>query len=136
MYRVCVLQAKAGSIDPAEHISLIATSCPSSDRRDSKRTSLLLLQGELVPVGAHAIPQSHPQLGLLLGRHGLPSLLNVRKGRVGDSVSLARLLESRGSGGRRTSRDPGGGRERGAQEGGCAEHYGGGKSPMAILWCL
>jgi hypothetical protein len=114
----------------------IATSSPFSNRRESKRTSLLLLQSELVPVGAHAIPQSHPELGLLLGRHGLPSLLNVRKGRVGDSVSLAGLLESRGSGGRRTGRDPGGGRERGAEEGGCAEHYGGGRSPMAILWCL
>jgi len=123
-------------IDPADHSIHIAIFPPSSNGQDSRRTSLLLLQSELVPVGAHAIPQGHPQLGLLLGRHGLPSLLNVCKGRVGDSVCLARLLESRGSGGRRTGRDPGGGRERGAKEGGCAEHYGGRRSPMAILWSL
>jgi hypothetical protein len=42
-------------------------------------------------------------------------------------VSLARLLELRDSG---ASRDAGGDRERRAEEGGCAEHYGGVVSPM------
>ena len=100
---------------------------PLSACKQCRRTSLLLLQSELVPVGAHAIPQSHPELGLLLRGHGLPSLLNVRKGRVGNSVSLAGLLELRGdcAGG-----NPGGRRERRANEGGCAEHCDGGVSPM------
>lgn len=97
-----------------------------------RHTSLLLLQSELVPVGAHAISQGHPQVSLLLGRHGLPSLLNVRESRVGDGVSLARLLESRGGGGGRTGGNPGGGRERGAEEGGSAEHDGGDVSVQLV----
>lgn len=100
---------------------------PPSACKNCRHTSLLLLESKLVPVSAHAIPQRHPQIGLLLRRHGLPSLLNVRKGRVGDSVSLASLLELRDSG---AGRDPGGGRERRAEEGGCAEHCGGVVSPM------
>jgi hypothetical protein len=98
-----------------------------SSCKSNRHTGLLLLQSELVPVSAHAIPQGHPQIGLLLGRHSLPSLLDIRKGRVGDCVSLARLLELGDSG---AGRDPGGGRERRAEEGGCAEHYGGVVSPM------
>ena len=31
------------------------------------RTSLLLLHGQLLPVGLHAVPQRHPEVGLLLG---------------------------------------------------------------------
>lgn len=100
---------------------------PLSACKQSRRTSLLLLQSELVPVGAHAIPKSHPELSLLLRRHGLPSLLNVCKGRVGDSVSLTCLLELRGD---CAGRDPGGRRERRANEGGCAEHCDGDVSPM------
>lgn len=42
-------------------------------------------------------------------------------------MSLARLLESRGGSG---GRDPRGGRERGAEEGGSAEHYGGVAGPI------
>ena len=33
------------------------------------RTSLLLLHGELLPVGLHAVPQRHPEISLLLRRH-------------------------------------------------------------------
>jgi hypothetical protein len=55
-------------------------------------TSFLLLQGHLLPVDLHAIPERHPQIGLLLGRHVFPSLLNVGEGRVGDGVGLASLL--------------------------------------------
>lgn len=56
------------------------------------RTGLLLLEGQLLPVGLHAIPQRHPQVGLLLRGHVLPALLDVGKGRVGDGMSLAKLL--------------------------------------------
>ena len=56
------------------------------------RTSLLLLHGQLLPVGLHAVPQRHPEVGLLLGGHVIPSLLDVGKGRVGDGVGLADLL--------------------------------------------
>lgn len=59
---------------------------------DWLRTGLLLLKRELVPVDLHAIPQRHPQIGLLLGWHGLPPLLNVRECRVGDGVRASRLL--------------------------------------------
>ena len=52
-------------------------------------TSFLLLKGQLGPALLHAVPQGHPQLGLLLGRHGLPSLLDVGERRLGDGVSGA-----------------------------------------------
>lgn len=45
-------------------------------------TGLLLLQGQITPAALHAIPQRHPEIGLLLGGHALPSLLNVLEGRV------------------------------------------------------
>lgn len=64
------------------------------------RTSLLLLQGQFLPVGLHAIPKSHPQVGLLLRGHIFPSLLDVGQGRVGDGVRrLAGLLQLAGNGG-------------------------------------
>lgn len=63
------------------------------------RTSLLLLHGQLFPVGLHAVPKRHPQIGLLLGGHVLPSLLDVGEGRVGDGVGLAGLLNLAGYGG-------------------------------------
>jgi hypothetical protein len=56
------------------------------------QTSFLLLHGQLVPVNLHSVPQGHPQIGLLLRRHALPSPLNVRECRVGNSVRLTRLL--------------------------------------------
>ena len=52
--------------------------------RQEALTSLLLLESQFCPVLLHAIPQSHPQLGLLLQRHALPPLLEVRQGRFGD----------------------------------------------------
>lgn len=63
------------------------------------RTSLLLLHGQFLPVGLHAVPQRHPQIGLLLRRHILPSLLDSGQGRVGDGMLLANLLlEAHGGG--------------------------------------
>lgn len=53
------------------------------------RTSLLLLKSQLSPVGLHAVAESHPQIGLLLRWHALPSLLNVGEGWVGYSVGGA-----------------------------------------------
>lgn len=78
-----------------------------------KPTSLLLVHGHLVPVHFHAIPESHPQIGLLLRRHSLPPLLNVGESRVGDGVrrgaSLLLLLTGDGladaRGGRGGSRE-------------------------------
>lgn len=61
--------------------------------------SLLLLHGQLFPVGLHAVPKRHPQIGLLLWGHVLPSLLDVGEGRVGDGVGLAGLLDLAGYGG-------------------------------------
>lgn len=61
-----------------------------------ERTSFLLLEGQLGPVGLHAVTQSHPELGLLLEGHALPSLLDVGEGWVGDGVSRG---SSRGQGG-------------------------------------
>lgn len=57
------------------------------------RTSLLLLHGQFLPVGLHAVPKRHPQIGLLLRGHVFPSLLDVGERRVGDGVCLAGLLK-------------------------------------------
>ena len=59
---------------------------------ETKHTGLLLLQRQLVPVGLHSVPQRHPQLGLLLRRHGLPPLLDPGQRRVRDGVRVASLL--------------------------------------------
>ena len=50
------------------------------------RTGLLLLDSQLGPAALHAITQGHPQIGLLLQRHALPSLLNVGEGRLGQGL--------------------------------------------------
>lgn len=50
------------------------------------RTGLLLLDSQLGPAALHAITQGHPQIGLLLQRHALPSLLDVGEGRLGQSL--------------------------------------------------
>jgi hypothetical protein len=55
------------------------------------RTGLLLLQGHLLPIDLHTVSERHPQIGLLLRGHVLPSLLNIGKRRVGDGMSLASL---------------------------------------------
>jgi hypothetical protein len=39
-----------------------------------------------VPVNLHTIPQLHPQFGLLLGRHGLPALLDTGECGIRDGV--------------------------------------------------
>lgn len=46
-----------------------------------------------MPVDLHAVPQLHPQLGLLLRGHGLPALLNtgecgIRDGMLGGGAGL------------------------------------------------
>ena len=64
-----------------------------SARNGIVRTSLLFLHSQLLPVGLHAVPKRHPQVGLLLGGHVFPSLLDVGEGRVGDGVCLASLLK-------------------------------------------
>lgn len=74
------------------------------------RTSLLLLHGQLLPVSLHAVPKRHPQIGLLLRGHVLPSLLDVGEGWVGDGVGLAGLLELAGY--RGSSGESGAGRGR------------------------
>ena len=56
------------------------------------RTSLLLLQSQLLPVGLHAVPKRHPQIGLLLRGHVLPSFLDVGESWVGNGMGLANLL--------------------------------------------
>lgn len=62
-------------------------------RNSEVRTSFLFLHGQLLPVSLHAVPKRHPQIGLLLRGHILPSLLNVGERRVGDGVCLAGLLK-------------------------------------------
>lgn len=83
-----------------------------------KRTSLLLLEGQLSPIGLHAVAQGHPHIGLLLRRHGLPPLLDVGERRVGDGVDGAGLDGAGDCGGARGGAD-------GAGDG-RAEHCGGG----------
>lgn len=50
------------------------------------RTSLLLLQGHLVPVNLHTIPELHEQIGLFLRRHTLPALLDTGERGVGNGM--------------------------------------------------
>ena len=88
--------------------------CTGLEWGTGPRTSFLLLQRQLGPIGLHAVTQSHPQLGLLLRRHGLPSLLDIRQGRAGDCVVLAGLdVSSWSYDGSRAAED------------GLAEHFGG-----------
>lgn len=95
------------------------------------RTSLLLLHSQLLPIGLHAVPKRHPQVGLLLRRHVFPSLLDVCEGRVGDGVGLARLLKLasyRGSPGESCAcrgRGNDGSRAPGSADDGRAKHGGG-----------
>lgn len=76
-------------------------------------TGLLLLQGQLLPVALHAVAQGHPQIGLLLERHSLPSLLDVAEGRVGQ-----------GLGGHGSGRQPGALRQGIASQDHGAKHFG------------
>lgn len=77
-------------------------------------TSFLLGEREVVPVFLHAVPQGHPQVGLLARRHALPSLLNVGERRVRDGVARGGAAEGRGL---RGGAQQGAGR-RGAHHGG------------------
>lgn len=112
--------------------TIIPSPSTSQFQNRSAHTSLLLLESKLVPVHLHAIPQGHPQVGLLLRRHSLPSLLNVRQSRVRDSVCLASLLELCYGG---AGRDPGGGRERGAEKSWGAVHGVGRGTRRSNGWC-
>jgi len=47
---------------------------------------LLLLEGQLSPVGLHSVAEGHPEISLLLWWHALPSLLDIGEGWVGDGV--------------------------------------------------
>lgn len=83
-------------------------------RAMSGLTSFLLGEREVVPVLLHAVPQGHPQVGLLARRHALPSLLNVGERRVRDGVARGGAAERRGL---RSGAQQGAGR-RGAHHGG------------------
>lgn len=49
---------------------------------EDEHTSLALLNRQLMPIVLHAVPQCHPQIGLLLRGHPLPSLLDFCQGRI------------------------------------------------------
>lgn len=49
-------------------------------------TGLLLLDGHLVPVNLHAVPQLHPEVGLLLRGQSLPALLNTGECGIGNGM--------------------------------------------------
>jgi hypothetical protein len=87
-------------------------------------TSFLLLQCQLGPVRLHSIPQSHPKLCLLLWRHSLPSLFNVRERRIRDCMSGCESLLCRNACCR--SCDYGGAPGQRAGDG-AAEHLGSGE---------
>lgn len=77
------------------HVSKILLDAGKIAERGKKEqhTGLLLLESHLVPVDLHAVPQLHPQLGLLLRGHGLPALLNtgecgIRDGMLGGGAGL------------------------------------------------
>lgn len=77
-------------------------------------TSTLLHGSQFRPGTLHAIPQGHPELGLLLGRHSLPPLLDVDEHGVGDGMGGGGA-DGGGEGGPR-------GDERGVTEDRGAEH--------------
>lgn len=52
-----------------------------------------------MPVGLHAVPQLHPQLGLVLRRHLLPSLLDAGQGGIANRMFVAPLRLARWTGG-------------------------------------
>ena len=94
-------------------------------KASSKRTGLLLRQGHIVPINLHAVSELHPELCLLLRRHGLPSLLDTSNLRVGNGMFgrcasellLRELTGVEGSAGRVAD----GARHR--ARGGAEEHY-------------
>lgn len=115
-------------------VARMVSSCNDAFRSDCNRyddsqscphTSLLLLHRQLIPVNLHAIPQLHPQVGLLLRWHGLPSLLNVCESWVADGMGLSPLCDllgqwcDLGSSGTESGRG-----EAGTSEDGGAQHLG------------
>ena len=68
---------------------VVVVVCICGRNSGQMRTGLLLLESQLSPVALHAVAESHPQISLLLRWHGLPSLLNVGEGWVGDGVGGA-----------------------------------------------
>lgn len=85
-------------------------------------TSLLLLEGKVGPVALHAVAESHPELGLLLHGHLLPSLLNVGERGVGDGHGGSGADGHGGLGGAN------GDVAHEGRDGGSAKHGGGGLS--------
>lgn len=75
-------------------------------------TGLLLLNSQLSPAALHPVAQSHPELGLLLHRHALPSLLDVGQRRVRDGVRRGGAVAEGGG-----CRLPGGTHKRVAEDG-------------------
>jgi len=55
--------------------------------------SFLLLRRQLHPISLHTIPQRHPQIRLLLRRHRLPPLLDIRQRWVRDCVCPSSLRD-------------------------------------------
>lgn len=49
-------------------------------------TGLLLLESHLVPVNLHAVPELHPQIGLLLKGKTLPAFLDTGECGIGNGV--------------------------------------------------
>lgn len=76
-----------------------------------------------MPVDLHAVTERHPEVGLLLGSHGLPTLLDAGEGGVGNGMvgSEAALQGVQGSNWART--DGGLGARHSASDGAkhCAE---------------
>lgn len=78
--------------NPVGYQTTLSAPTPTNRRKKKilripgSRTSLLLLHGQLVPVRLHTVTQLHPQIGLLLGRHGFPALLDAGEGRVRDGM--------------------------------------------------
>lgn len=76
--------------NPVSYRAGVESASANSDRQRqlnaSPPTGLLLVQSQLVPVSLHAVSQLHPQLGLLLGGHGFPALLDAGEGGIRDGM--------------------------------------------------
>jgi len=57
-----------------------------------QHTCFLLVHCQFIPIVLHSVTKGHPQVRLLLRWHRVPSRLNIRQCRVGNSVGFASLL--------------------------------------------